>query len=500
MRRVPVHPLLLACVPVLMLWVGNRAEVTTEQALPVLGGSVLVTLVVWGLAAARTRELRSSALIASVAVVVLGTHGYHLGLLGPAVGLALALLLVAAAGVLVVTRLHHDERLGATTSIVNVVAIALVVANALPLALAPSAPAAPAAVGATPDAAFVADEDAPDVWYVVLDRFPRRDVAADVLGADTGPFLTGLEARGFQVAEQARANYPKTAHSLASSLNLTTLEALAGEPGDDWQPVYRLLRDHRLGHLLTDAGYRYVHVGSWWSPTASATTADEVVRSAGDEFADVFASTTVLPAFRSLAGEVDAREELRREKRDVALRQFDALAELAAAPSDVPRFVFAHITLPHEPYVFEADGAWVPRDVERQRSRDDNFRRQLAYTEARATELVDAILAGAPADRRPPVVVVQSDEGPHPEARVAQGPAYRWDLAPDDELREKLGVLLAVHGVDVALPEDVTPASLWPRVLADVLGAELPVPDDRTWVFPDETQLYTFLDVTDRLR
>jgi hypothetical protein len=498
MRRLPVHPPLLACVPVLMLWVGNRAEVTAAQALPVLAAWVFVTVILWIGVAARSREFRVSAIGASAAALVFGTYGYHLGLLPPVLGLVLGLAVVS--GVTFAVRRLDADGLGAATSAVNLVAAALVVANVLPLALAPSSATAPADVGPTPDAPFVAGPDAPDIWYVVLDRFPRQDVAADVLGADTSGFTSFLAERGFQVADAARANYPKTAHSLASTLNMTTLEALEGESGQDWQPVYRLLREHRLGELLTDAGYRYTHVGSWWSPTASASSADEVVRSAGDEFADVFASTTVYPVFRTLASEVDAREELRRDKRDVALRQFEALTELAVTPSDAPRFVFAHITLPHEPYVFEADGSWVPREVERSRTRDDNFRRQLDYTIARTRELVDTILDSAPADGPPPLVVLQSDEGPHPERRVAEGPAYRWDLAPDVELREKLGVLLAVHGSDARIPDDVTPASLWPRLLEGAFGVRLPLPADRTWVFPDESQLYTFIEVTDRLR
>ena len=104
-----------------------------------------------------------------------------------------------------------------------------------------------------------------DIFYVVPDRYPRADVLREVFDHDNGPFVSWLEDRGFQVADGALANYPKTAHSLAATWNMAPVDELVPDPpadGGDWQPLYALLRDHRLGRLLTDAGYEYVHVGT----------------------------------------------------------------------------------------------------------------------------------------------------------------------------------------------------------------------------------------------
>ena len=111
----------------------------------------------------------------------------------------------------------------------------------------------------------------PDVYYIILDRYAGSAALAETYDFDNEPFLTALEARGFDVARKAHANYIKTPLSIASSLNLDYLDADAlkaeATEGKDREPIHRVLRDHLVvPTALKELGYQYIHVSNWWTP------------------------------------------------------------------------------------------------------------------------------------------------------------------------------------------------------------------------------------------
>ncbi len=201
------------------------------------------------------------------------------------------------------------------------------------------------------------------------------------------------------------------------------------------------------------------------------------------EFQRVFTETTAWAAVQELGDEptVDKRVW----KRDHTLYQFDQLERLATDVHDRPRFVFAHLTIPHEPYVFEADGSFVSAEAEEARGRDENYRRQLAYANTRVLQWLDRLVSGD--DATDPIVIVQADEGPHPIVRVRGGPGFRWDRASVPVLREKLRILNAMRLPGVAdedVPETDHPGQHVPVRAVALLrrgppappGPDLPVP------------------------
>lgn len=504
MGRWPVHPVLVGVWPVLLLWAENAGEVGSREALPVLIWMLLVALLGTAAASLLLRDLRRGSLVASGGLVLYALYGRVGGDgLHPALGVALVALLVAGMALLVM-RLR-EARVEAVTGVANVVALALV-AVSLPAVIDAAASSGPRPVRATPDPATTADGGVTpttrDIFYVVLDRYPRQDTLAEVFDHDNGPFLRELERQGLQVAQRSLANYPKTAHSLAASLNLDYLDHLeaAVPPGraDDWGPVYAMLDDHRVGEILTDAGYRYTHIGNWWSPTKEAASADRVLNyGTRSEFAEVYDRTTLLPSIRSLVGaegDLSDRELIRNH----TLYAFDRLDDLARQDPVQPRFVFAHITVPHEPYVFAADGSYVTEEQAAERSRERNIVEQVRYANLRIGALVGALLDHPPDEQ--PIVVIQSDEGPHPAART--GPDYQWLQAPRPVLREKLRILNAYHlpGTDVEVGEDITPVNTFRLILDAYLGTDYGRLPDRAYVFPDESHLYDFTEVTARVR
>lgn len=495
--RLPVHPVLVAVWPALALWAANVDEVLPADVWPAVWIPAAVTAGAWLLAALGLRSWSRGALVASVGAAVFLNAGRLVG-----GGAGIAAVVVSAAllvGAVVVARRMTWAALVPTTAVINVLATTLVLL-AVPALVAAWGPGN--SLGGAPADGSEGGQGLAgrDIWYIIPDRYPRADTLASVFDHDNSPFLSGLEERGFQVADRALANYPKTAHSLVATWNLATVEELIPDPpadGSDWQPLYRLLRDHRLGRILTDAGYEYIHLGSWFGPTATAASADRVLRVDTDsEFVTVWQTQTLLPAFQD--DEAEEGGTLRDRQHRHSSYQLDQLDRLARQRSDQPRFILAHITLPHEPYVFGPDGEYVTREQQDARTREENITNQVIHLNTRLEALVAELLDGPPATW--PVIVLQSDEGPHPAART--GPGYDWTTAPDEVVAEKLRTLSAIllPGSDVELPEDLTGIDTWRYVLDATVGTEFgPVADPPIKVFPGEDRLYDLHDVSDRI-
>jgi hypothetical protein len=491
------HPLAVAAYSVLGLWSANVYEVPVRDATAILWPVVVAAVVVWAVAAVgmrlagRANPIARGALVASLGGGAFLVAGRIVPGLDPLPGLAAVGVVTVAATWLALSL--DTSVLAPSTTILNV--FTLVAVGMAAFALRPVlAPARATPVQVSMDGATTA---ARDIWYIIPDRYPRHDTLLDVYGFDNSEFEDFLAERGFTIQEQARANYPKTAHSLAATWNMELVPDLVPDPpedGSDWRPLYDLLADHRLGRIVTEAGFDYVHLGSWWTPTRTAVSATDV-RNLGDttEFESVWVPTTAL---RWFGGDEEEDEfDGRRYIYDVTSFQLDELDRMVAEPHDRPRLVLAHVTLPHEPYVFDLDGSYVDAATEQERTRIDNTVTQTRYLNSRLQDLVDRLVTGDPA--RDPIVVIQSDEGPHPQIQYEQ--AIQWLEVSTAERAEKLRTFSAWYLPDVAAepPEDTTGVNTWRFILDEYFGTDFGHLDDRVWVFPNEDRLYEFHEVTD---
>ena len=510
----PVHPLLFAAFPVLLLFAANVREQVPAgdvlEALALVVGSTAAVLVLLRLVLG---DLLKAALCASVWVVLFFGYGPAWNAVRQVGGLASEAWLLGAWAALavgaVVLAARAGRWLGAATRGLNAAAIALVAFNLLTAATslaaedrllqAPGEPVALAS-GASP----------PDIYYIVMDRYGAAETLRERFGFDNGPFLAELRRRGFYVADRSVANYPKTSHSLAASLNmgyLGFLTRLAGSGSDDWAPVYDLLRGSRVADALQAAGYRYVHIGSRWDPTRVDPAADVNPISSGmSEFAQVLYGSTLLSPLARHAGILEESLDPRERERRRTLFQFERLQATAGDPR--PTFTFAHVLLPHEPYLFEADGSPVTEEEDARRPLGRKFVDQVRFANAKLLEALDVLL-GVPAEERP-IVLIQADEGPHPPGYLRNQVDYAWAEAPDDHLRQKFRILNAYHlpgitDLDPSQPAElpvystITPVNSFRVVFNEFFGTELALLPDRAFVFLDEGHLYDFVEVTGRV-
>lgn len=348
-----------------------------------------------------------------------------------------------------------------------------------------------------------ADQNSPDVWHIVMDRYGHRATLDRVYGYDNRPFLNALRERGFTVDDNAYANYQRTGHSLASTLNADYLDRLSEADalmGMDWVPIYRAMLDNEAIRFFDEADYRTVFAGTWWNPTRRSRGASENIN-----MRDMPELARLLLE-QSVPGRVLDLIDLPygNGRADQCLREghkFGALRELAG--QDGQKYVFAHFLVPHPPYVINADGSCRSLEAAEGASRRDNYIGQLEYANRELLSLIDAIQAGP----RPATIVLQADEGPWPEPHVGderyigRDPvAVDWDGLDGPALQEKMGILFAIRHADGAAANMPTsPINIYPAILRQSFGSTMTDRPDRHLVFVDNGALYTFADVEDRL-
>jgi len=172
---------------------------------------------------------------------------------------------------------------------------------------------------------------------------------------------------------------------------------------------------------------------------------------------------------------------------------------------DGPLFVFAHIVVPHPPFVFgrhgeeiEPESRFTLRDGDEiirpgTLTQDEYVRRyrdQLTFTNARVMEALDGILS-QPA--RPAIVVVQADHGPR-----SLGDRENCSSGC---LREQFSILNAYYlpeQGEADLYEGITPVNTFRIILNQYFGTNYELLDDESY-FSTVSGPYVFMNVTDEM-
>lgn len=338
----------------------------------------------------------------------------------------------------------------------------------------------------------------PDIYYIIFDRYACLSTLKDYYNFDNSEFINYLKTKGFYVASESNANYLTTAHSLTSTLDMgyhNFSNDEAEKLGGSWLPLYKALQDHKVGQLLKARGYKYIHFGSWWYPTRKNKYADmNVCYEWLPEFPWALYKST---AFYPILGILFNWEEYK-VKYDRILYQFEKLAEIPKMQE--PTFVFAHFITPHPPYVFDKNGNFVSRIKEARKDTKTAYTEQLAFINQKIKLLIESLLADS---ERPPIIILQSDEGPWPRRFFKNKLNFNWKEATTAELKQKMGILNAYYLPNVdknILYPSITPVNSFRLIFNLYFNGQYELLPDKSYIFEDYYHLYRFFDVTEKLQ
>ncbi len=326
----------------------------------------------------------------------------------------------------------------------------------------------------------VSNEPPPDIYYIIMDGYPRADMLYEYHGVENSEFLSALQGMGFYVAPCSQSNYAMTTLSLVSSLNMDYLQGMA----EDITTIDRTgsIIQSRVRQFLEERGYTIVSIetGIWFTEFHDAdyfiSRADPVASTYFmhprlTNYEIMFLRTTMLRVLEesSSAWLDPLLEDPRTDIYNLLLFELD---QLEASPEiEGPKFVFAHVLAPHsKDLIFGADGSMVVTSGD-----DEALRNELIFLNRRLLEIFSTIQAES---QVPPIIILQSDHGLDPEARMANLSAF---YLPDDG--------------KAALYPSITPVNIFRLVFNTYFQQDLPLLPDTSYYSPYE-EMFNFTEVS----
>lgn len=297
----------------------------------------------------------------------------------------------------------------------------------------------------------------PDIYFLLLDGYGSADVIEAVSGRSIRTFTTGLEEAGFHVAKHARANYPLTYLSIASTLEMRYLVDATDQLTDRRQFYESIQGQNATVDHLRSIGYSYIHAeAATWGGSACSGTEDLCI---GDPGPDAETGRALLR--RTPVSRFVERVE---SKAEVLARQSDPsriVREAIRVSADRPRFVFAHVMGSHPPFLRDAECNVNESAIDLE-GWSDPFRYAEAI-ECLNTQLhaaVELILK----DDEDAIIVIQGDHGP----------SYGAGLSEAGRVHQRLSILSAVRLPRRCSkpPEDMTAVNTFRTVLACLAGED----------------------------
>jgi hypothetical protein len=412
-------PILLAAFPLLSLFAQNQSELELSVLWWPLALSVVVGGALFLVCLPIGRSFTKAGALASVIVLAFFYFGpFADKASGRGIGeWWFFAFWIALAVVTCVAILHTRRPLVNLTIILAVAAAALALPRAASIAkyqfdhpsLSASDPRLwPAALTAP---SVPAGAPRPDIYVLLPDDYARTDVLKRYFHYDDSGFIDQLKRRGFVISGQGRSPYADSESNMAAALNMDYLSAfprVLGEASQDVRPVKRVMEDNRASRLLAGIGYRYVHLDTD-DVTYAGGNPDISSLGPPDGFPNLWMRKSVLRLFGGPLGFAQTATDER--FRDTIHSVF---AKLRAVPEQRgPKFVVFHTLLPHDPYIFGAQGQSVTFPGQTDESLATAAGRayyvqQLQYTQRELLAAVDQIMRRS---ATPPVVVIQADEG-----------------------------------------------------------------------------------------
>lgn len=267
-----------------------------------------------------------------------------------------------------------------------------------------------------PGLSIAGNEQKPDIFFIILDEYASSLALARYTGFDNKLIDSILTNKGFFIAPAAKSNYNSTSVSLASILDFQYFNFPL--EGEKMAPLITLKSQYTFKkslfpQLLTNQGYATVNLGLF-DIEKNPSTARQSYQT----------TMTQILSLETLWGRIQREIWWNLEKRIAPNRRKNA-AYLSMATTNIhhlkqvvhelntqtatPKFVFAHITMPHEPYFFDSKGVLRYTGVADIPAFSDSlYIDQLIYTNT----WIDSIATAASKSfARPRVVVLMGDHG-----------------------------------------------------------------------------------------
>ena len=353
---------------------------------------------------------------------------------------------------------------------------------------------------------FITDnQKLPDVYYLILDEYARNDALLEYHDFDNSEFKIFLEGKGFHVADDSFTNYPMSIQAIPTVMNMNYINFLADEIGSDvrnFEPLigkdFGLYSNNMVIKNFKDMNYKIITFNTFSLTHYENKLSDKIfcdrdISLLDNKLIDVLARTSIFGYYVERWAEAELRQ--------VTLCAFDEFGN-AGKVFDEPVFVWAHVMLPHPPWIFGPNGEEITPGkplliTDNPEFRDAGWEPKLQYTQQvefankKTTEVIEKILE----NNQNSIIIVQGDHG------------TAWDLnwkePTRDDAWQRLRNFDAIYFPDEvkrdSLSDDRTLVNTFRTVFNEYYGSENEILENKLYWGWNEKP-YNFKEMTDYLR
>jgi hypothetical protein len=308
--------------------------------------------------------------------------------------------------------------------------------------------------------------DLPDIYYIILDAYTSNQSLKNYWDFSNDSITDFLHKKGFYIAGESKTNYNITLLSLASSLNMSYLKNFPRTEVSAAQArnLYNLVDSSLVVNTLLKNDYKIVNYSFFDIP--------ESPKYYSDFFFLIKRNLLNQTIYLLIEKMFDKKWTKNQNAGLLSFKKInpDILNKIKdQRRSDKPLFVYAHVMMPHYPYLFDESGVTHEDESVFISGSKDKYLEQLKYLNKLLINTITSITNNNPL--KPPVIIIQGDHG------------YR-DLSGPDKKEESMTIINAYYFPDKEYSKiynSITPVNSFRVVFNKYLNTNLQLLKDTSY-------------------
>lgn len=240
----------------------------------------------------------------------------------------------------------------------------------------------------------------PDIYFILLDGYQGFSGLKKLWNFDNSELKDFFNKNNFFFAQNGRSVYNVTNYSMASTFNMNELVYDRKElySKGNYLILAELIKQNPVVKYFEKSGYEFINLSFWDINDSNKLYEDIYFLRRGN----IYQARTLYGHFYEIYNEKFA------DMAEINLDIFKRLQKISYTNNGKPKFVYAHITMPHPPYYFDAEGNRKDYSYSGDKKDKHKYLDQLKFTNRLLINSLRSILKSPGPE---PVIIVQSDHG-----------------------------------------------------------------------------------------
>jgi hypothetical protein len=324
----------------------------------------------------------------------------------------------------------------------------------------------------------------PDIYFLLFDGMASTKSLREGIGKDNSKLDSFLLQEGFYIAGDAKANYNWTIHSLSTTFNMDYLPDFIAPVMNDPKAYFwgtNSFLSNSLTRILQTEGYQInqfqpisLNNDDWPAHTYFQYMKDQhffFKTLPGRIYRDIFWNYTSINNKYIKNIQLNVKRK-RYKEQQLLVETAASLVKKSCSKDGLPKFVYTHLMIPHDPYIFTRDGKLKEIALGKKEDEPEAYFEQLLYANSLIRELVHYIKTN---NKENTVIIIAGDHGFRNFKKMG--------------VENVFGNLNAFYFPDqnyTKLYDSITPVNTFRVVLNTYFNANLPLLKDSSIIVSDQ--------------